>query len=46
MVANPSYNSAYSRHLSSSELGRMPGLLSNNAVSKIINKQLTNSSPI
>ena len=36
--------SAYSRHLSSSERGRMAGLLCNISVSKIFNKQFTNSS--
>ena len=36
--------STYSRHLSSSERGRMAGLLNNNSVSKIFNKQFTNFS--
>ena len=38
--------SAYSHHLSSSERGRMAGLLCNNSVSTIFNKQFTNSSRI
>ena len=38
--------SAYSRHLSSSERGRMAGLLCNNSVSTIFNKQFTNAKRI